>query len=48
VALSTPASQQQTGPPLFDAIIVDEAAQALEPATLIPFVLLKPGAKVWS
>ncbi|XP_052181406.1 uncharacterized protein LOC127794403 isoform X2 [Diospyros lotus] len=28
---------------LFDAIVIDEAAQALEPATLIPFQLLKSG-----
>lgn len=30
--------------PLFDVVVVDEAAQALEPATLIPFQLIKPGA----
>jgi hypothetical protein len=30
---------------LYDAIVVDEAAQALEPATLIPLCLLKPGGK---
>lgn len=30
--------------PLFDALVIDEAAQALEPATLIPFQLIKPGA----
>jgi superfamily I DNA and/or RNA helicase len=29
--------------PLFDVVVVDEAAQALEPATLIPFQLVKPG-----
>lgn len=32
--------------PLFDALVVDEAAQALEPATLIPLQLLRPMAKV--
>ncbi|KAI8464074.1 MAG: AAA domain-containing protein [Monoraphidium minutum] len=31
---------------LFDAVVVDEAAQALEPATLIPLQLLKPGGRV--
>lgn len=30
--------------PLFDVVVVDEAAQALEPATLIPLQLIKPGA----
>ncbi|GIM05142.1 hypothetical protein Vretimale_9587 [Volvox reticuliferus] len=30
----------------FDALIIDEAAQALEPAALIPLQLLRPGAKV--
>jgi hypothetical protein len=30
-------------PPPFDVLLVDEAAQALEPATLIPWQLLKPG-----
>lgn len=29
--------------PLFDVLVVDEAAQALEPATLIPMQMLKPG-----
>lgn len=29
--------------PLFDVVVVDEAAQALEPATLIPLQLIKPG-----
>lgn len=29
--------------PLFDVLLVDEAAQALEPATLIPLQLLKRG-----
>ncbi len=34
---------------VFDACIVDEAAQALEPATLIPLQLLKPGGgEVWT
>eukprot|EP00879_Flechtneria_rotunda_P007634 GHRR01008006.1.p1 GENE.GHRR01008006.1~~GHRR01008006.1.p1 ORF type:complete len:1552 (+),score=731.37 GHRR01008006.1:78-4658(+) len=28
--------------PLFDVLVVDEAAQALEPATLIPLQMLKP------
>lgn len=28
--------------PLFDVLVVDEAAQALEPATLIPLGLIKP------
>lgn len=32
--------------PRYDALIVDEAAQALEPATLIPMQLLKPGSRV--
>lgn len=31
------------GAPLFDVVVVDEAAQALEPATLIPLQLIKPG-----
>ncbi|GMH33013.1 hypothetical protein BSKO_00847 [Bryopsis sp. KO-2023] len=30
----------------FDALIVDEAAQALEPSTLVPLKLLKPSARV--
>jgi hypothetical protein len=30
--------------PLFDVVVVDEAAQALEPATLIPLQHIKPGA----
>lgn len=34
------------GCPRFDALVVDEAAQALEPATIIPFTLLHPHAKV--
>jgi superfamily I DNA and/or RNA helicase len=29
--------------PPFDVLVVDEAAQALEPATLIPMQLLKKG-----
>jgi superfamily I DNA and/or RNA helicase len=29
--------------PLFDALVVDEAAQAVEPATLIPAALLRQG-----
>lgn len=48
-AVATGAQVVATGPggaPLFDALVIDEAAQALEPATLIPFTLLKPGAKV--
>lgn len=31
---------------LFDSLIVDEAAQAIEPATLVPFRLLKPSARI--
>lgn len=31
--------------PLFDVVVVDEAAQALEPATLIPLQLIKPGRR---
>jgi hypothetical protein len=34
------------GAPSFDALVIDEAAQALEPAALIPLQLLQPGAKV--
>ncbi|GFR50440.1 hypothetical protein Agub_g12661, partial [Astrephomene gubernaculifera] len=34
------------GAPRFDALIIDEAAQALEPAALIPLQLLQPGGKV--
>uniref|UniRef100_A0A7S3VNR9 AAA+ ATPase domain-containing protein n=1 Tax=Dunaliella tertiolecta TaxID=3047 RepID=A0A7S3VNR9_DUNTE len=33
-------------PHLFDALIIDEAAQALEPAALIPLPLLKPNCRV--
>ncbi len=33
--------------PLFDVVVVDEAAQALEPATLIPLQLIKPGGDDW-
>lgn len=32
--------------PLFDALVIDEAAQALEPSALIPFSLLKPSSKI--
>ncbi|MEW5299031.1 MAG: hypothetical protein WDW36_002086 [Sanguina aurantia] len=32
--------------PRFDALVIDEAAQALEPAALIPLQLLRPGAKI--
>ncbi len=35
-----------SGVPQFDAIVIDEAAQALEPATIIPFALLKQDGKV--
>jgi superfamily I DNA and/or RNA helicase len=31
--------------PLFDVLVVDEAAQALEPATLIPLGLIKPSER---
>ena len=31
---------------LFDALIIDEAAQAVEPAALIPMQLLRPNSKV--
>lgn len=32
--------------PLFDAVVIDEAAQAVEPATLIPIRWLRPGGTV--
>lgn len=32
--------------PLFDAVVIDEAAQATEPATLIPLRWLKPGGTI--
>ncbi|KAG1653968.1 hypothetical protein FOA52_008664 [Chlamydomonas sp. UWO 241] len=32
--------------PRFDALVIDEAAQALEPATLIPMQLLRSGARI--
>jgi hypothetical protein len=32
--------------PLFDAVVIDEAAQAMEPATLIPLRWLRPGGTV--
>ena len=32
---------------LFDALIIDEAAQAVEPAALIPMQLLRPNSKVY-
>ncbi|KAK9903356.1 hypothetical protein WJX75_003688 [Coccomyxa subellipsoidea] len=35
-----------TGLQFFDAIIIDEAAQAVEPAALIPLQMLKPDGKV--
>ena len=45
-ANSRPDTKQQCAVNLFDVVIVDEASQAVEPASLIPMQWLKPGGLI--
>lgn len=46
IATAAGSSSSSSSSHKFDALIIDEAAQAVEPAALVPLHLVKPGARV--